>query len=122
MAKVINHSTTIRFICDHLWNEVYRQIDLEKKSDRAERLKKSIVPVVPSVSIILACSFTERIVFELKKNIPDSLKPTNSNIPEVGGLREWQRYFNLDCTWQGWNEFANFFRLRHCALKKTYDI
>jgi|LGVF01.1.fsa_nt_gb hypothetical protein len=130
MVKVMHHGTVIRFICDHLDKEVYRQIEIEGNTERTERLKKSVVPLVPGTSIVLACSYIERIVYEIKKTVRDSGISQNQSIPKVSNLREIQRYFDLDVTWQGWEELGNFFRLRHCFAheigrvtdKQRYDI
>lgn len=115
MAKVLHHGTVIRFICDHLWKEVYRQIEIEGDSPRIERLKKAVVPLVPGTSIILACSYVERIVYDLRSKVSDSgISTFNKVIPSVSKLNEIQRYFDLDASWDGWEELGNFFRLRHC--------
>ena len=114
MVELAHHGTVIRFICDYLYREVYRQIELEGNTERTERLKKAVVPLVPGTSIILACSYVERIDYEQKKRVTDSGAPPNPSIPKVGGLREIQRYYDLDSKWDGWEELGNFFRLRHC--------
>jgi hypothetical protein len=89
-------------------------MELEKGSPRVERLEKAVVPLVPGTSIIMACSYAERVILELKLQVQDSNLSPNNSIPAVGNLRETQRYFDLDVNWQGWEEFGNFFRLRHC--------
>jgi hypothetical protein len=115
MAKVMHHGTMIRFICDHVWKEVYRQMEIEGGIERTERLKKAVVPLVPGTSLVLACSYVERIVFELRNSVKDSgICASDPSIPTVGKLGEIQRYFDLDPKWDGWEELGNFFRLRHC--------
>jgi hypothetical protein len=114
MVKVMHHGTVIRFICDHLYEEVYRQIKIEGNTERVERLEKSVVPLVPGMSIIFACSYVERIDYEQRKKVTDSGSSQNSFIPKVSGLHKIQRYFDLDSKWDGWGELGNFFRLRHC--------
>jgi len=114
MVEVTHHGTVIRFICDHIYKEVYRQIELEGSTGRTERLKEAVVPLVPGTSIILACSYVERIVYEQKEKVPDSGSSENPAIPKVSNLHKIQRYFDLDSKWDGWGELGNFFRLRHC--------
>ena len=113
MTPLVHHGTAIRFVCDQLWNSIHDEIGTVE-DDRAERLRVSVLPVVPGASIILACSYLERCVFELKQTVPDSRLQANEQIPNVAELREWQRYFSLPVPWDGWYELSNFFRIRHC--------
>lgn len=114
MAKLAHHGTTIRFLCDHLWQEVHRQIDFESGSARSRRLERAVLPIVPGASIVLCCSYVERVAFDLRNTVADSGNQVCPAIAMVGNLQETQRYFDLDLAWEGWNELANFFRLRHC--------
>jgi len=113
MATLVHHGTAIRFVCDQLWNSIHDEIGAVN-DDRAERLRVSVLPVVPGSSIILACSYVERVVFELKRTVLDSGLQADEQIPHVAELREWQRYFALPVSWDGWSEFSNLFRIRHC--------
>ena len=87
---------------------------LEKGTPRFERLEKAVVPLLPGTSIIMACSYAERVVLELKLQVQGSSLCPDNSIPASGNLRGTQRYCALDVKWQGWEELGNFFRLRHC--------
>ena len=113
MANIDHHGTTIRFICDQLWQTVFDEIG-DVEDDRAARLRKAVVPIVPGASIVLAVSYVERIFYELKKSVPPSGQPKSPLIPGVGELRNIQSHFGLDPAWCGWQELGNFYRLRHC--------
>lgn len=113
MVTVAHHGTTIRFICDHLWQSVFREIG-DVEDERSDRLRKAVVPVVPGASIVLACSYVERIAYELRKTVPCSGQPVSPMIPMVAELPTIQSHFNLDPSWYGWPELGNFYRLRHC--------
>lgn len=113
MGTITHHGTTIRFLCDHLWRSVYHEIG-DIQDTRANRLRKAVVPIVPGASIVLVCSYVERIVFDLKKTVPHSGKGVNPAIPTVAELNKIQSHFDLDSSWYGWSELENFFRLRHC--------
>lgn len=113
MAAITHHGTTIRFICDQLWQSVFHEIG-DVADDRSDRLIKAVVPIVPGASIVLACSYVERIAYELKKTIPHSGQPPSPSIPNVAELPVIQSHFDLSSSWYGWAELGNFYRLRHC--------
>jgi len=113
MAALVHHGTAIRFLCDQLWTSVYDEIG-DGQHERADRLKAAVVPVIPGASIILACAYAERVVFDLKKTIPHCGNSVSSVIPKVAHLQETQCHFDLDISWKGWIELGNFYRLRHC--------
>jgi hypothetical protein len=113
LVTIAHHNTTIRFLCDKLWQSVFDEIG-EIEDDRSERLRKAVVPIVPGASIVLAVSYVERIFYELKKTVPSSGQPLSPLIPRVGELQKIQSYFGLDPSWYGWPELGNFYRLRHC--------
>jgi hypothetical protein len=113
LANIDHHGTTIRFICDQLWQTVFDEIG-EVEDDRAARLRKAVVPIVPGASIVLAVSYVDRIFYDRKKTVPPSGQPKSPLIPEVGELRNIQSHFGLDPCWYGWPELGNFYRLRNC--------
>jgi hypothetical protein len=113
MTHLTHHGTALRFICDVLWRGVYDEIG-DVEDARAERLRESVVPIVPGASIILACSYAELVWTDLKSTMSDAGAPRGAAIPSVADLPGVQSYFDLDAQWPGWQELANFFRLRHC--------
>lgn len=104
MAQLTNHGTAIRFICDHLWRRLDFEIGVIQDA-RAERLQRSVAPIVPGASIVLACSYVERVLLDL------GMPPPKRGISVLGAARE---HFSLSSEWELWGEFENFFRLRHC--------
>lgn len=113
MVTIAHHNTTIRFLCDQLWQTVFDEIG-EVEDDRAARLRKAVVPIVPGASIVLAVSYVDRIFYDLKKTVPSAGQPRSPLIPGVGQLRNIQSHFGLDPYWYGWPELGNFYRLRNC--------
>ena len=111
MANIDHHGTTIRFICDQLWQTVFDEIG-DVEDDRAARLRKAVVPIVPGASIVLAVSYVERIFYELKKSVPPSGQPKSPLIPGVGELRNIQSHFGLDPAWCGWQELPLLMDIR----------
>jgi|GEM_PF-4800815 len=114
MTALCHHGTTIRFICDHLAKAVDNYVALDGGKDRAERIRNAVMPIIPGTSIIMACSYAERIAIEACGPGTALNLSAEDCAPKVNNIKSFATKLGLDQAWQGWGEFENFLRLRHC--------
>lgn len=104
--------TLIRFLNDNLRNAIKNEVE-GSSPERQARLSL-ISEITQGIGIVMGVSLLESLVKQLTNKYPHSGVSGDPSVPMVGKLRKWQAHLDLDPKWYGWQELANFVRIRHC--------